>query len=343
MSSQRGLIRHIIIALSFLFLVATKAQAQEYILEPGDVISITFWQAQELSVPQVPIDREGNIEIPIAGRITAAGLTISQLQARIVEKINIYNRNVTQAMVKVIEYGSKRIFITGAVSMPGPYTFENIPNIWEAIMRAGGPLETARLEEVTIVRGHDGHGQTIPVNLAAYFEQGDMSKLPELRPNDNLYVPGMAGGAGVGGEGIGGPPRLFSQRKEVYIYGAVARPGRYELQDNMDVLQAFIIAGATLTNNRQGTDRPTMEADLTKVRVISLTPQGPVSYSVNLEKYATEANPIPLRLRPGDTIYVPAKVNYVRYTLTALITTVVTSTISVLLSVLILDRIRGQQ
>ena len=190
-------------ALIFTFLMTAQAFAQEYVLEQNDKISVHFWQEPSLNI-ETTIDTEGKIVVPVAGRITAAGLTVSQLEQKIIQEINIYNRNVTQALVKVIEYGSKKIFVTGAVLLPGPLSFAKMPNVWEAILQAGGPLETARLDNVTILRGGENHGQRIPVNLTNYFD--DLTKLPELRPNDNVYVPSAVGNAqgGVDGAGMSG-------------------------------------------------------------------------------------------------------------------------------------------
>ncbi|RMD98805.1 MAG: hypothetical protein D6814_06810, partial [Calditrichaeota bacterium] len=108
--------------------LAPTARAQEYILEVGDRISVTFWQDPTLNT-EATIDADGKIALPVIGQMTSAGLTISQLSAKIAEKMSLFNPRVTQALVRVLEYGSKRLYITGAVQMPGPKTFERMPNV----------------------------------------------------------------------------------------------------------------------------------------------------------------------------------------------------------------------
>lgn len=316
------------------------ALSQEYILESGDKISIHFWQEPSLNIETV-IDTEGKIVVPVAGRLTAAGLTISQLEKKIVKQINIYNRNVTQALVKVIEYGSKRVFVTGAVLMPGPLTFPKMPNVWEAILQAGGPLENARLDNVTILRGGENHGQRIPVNLTSYFD--DLTRLPELRPNDNIYVP-SAGPKGPGGGDVAGSAvaSLYTKKKVVYIYGEVSAPGRYELEQEMDVLQAIILAGGPSSGRGAvgSASSPGINPDMSAVKVISMTSDGPVVYELDLEKYAVSGAPVPIQLKPGDTVYVPARDAYGRFIVSNVMRTLLTTSISILVSYLILRNTR---
>ncbi|RMD96156.1 MAG: hypothetical protein D6814_11930, partial [Calditrichaeota bacterium] len=284
----------------------------------------------------------GKIALPVIGQMTSAGLTISQLSAKIAEKMSLFNPRVTQALVRVLEYGSKRLYITGAVQMPGPKTFERMPNVWEAILAAGGPLETAALDKVMIIRGGDTYGQTIPVDLTAFFDQGDLTKLPDLRPNDNIYVPTNApagGAAGAGGAGVANGGNLFSRKEVVYVYGYVAAPGMYQLEKDMDVLQALVKAGGPVIG--AGGNRTGLAAipDLKSVKLITHSPEGPVVYEIDLENYAKKGVPNPLRLRPGDTVYVPYQQSFSKFIFSNALRTAVTGTISIIVSYILLNRL----
>ncbi|KAA3612095.1 MAG: hypothetical protein DWQ05_19020 [Calditrichaeota bacterium] len=331
------------VLLQFCFL--GNVSAQEYMLEPNDQISIAFWQQPDLN-SQVKIDADGRIEIPVAGRITAAGLTASQLGIKIVEKVSIYNRNVTQALVTVLEYGSKKIFVTGAVQMPGPYTFEYMPNVWEAILQAGGPLESAKLGQVTVVRGGSTNGQLISVDLKAYFNTSDLSRLPELRPGDNINVPGSVGGAaganGAAGAGAatgGGSSGLFAKSSVVYIYGQVVAPGAYEFEEGADVLEAIVRAGGPLLTVRANGNGPTVEPDMEHVKLITTGSEGTVVYEIDLDNYSNEGVPHPLRLKAGDTIYIPYKESYKKFTITATLGAAITGSVSILVSYFLLEKV----
>jgi len=315
-------------------------RAQDYILEPGDRISISFWQDPTLNT-EAMIDSDGKIVVPVIGEITAAGLSISQLSQKIADRMKLFNPRVNQALVKVVEYGSKKLYITGAVYMPGPKTFEKMPNVWQAIQAAGGPTENAALDKVMIIRGGETSGQTIPVDLTAYFDQGDLTKLPQLRPNDNIYVPtrsigGQGGPGAAGGQVSAGP---FARREVVYVYGQVVAPGVYELEKNMDILKAIIVAGGPVINaggNRTGL---TYIPDLKEVKLITHTPEGPVVYEVDLEKYVRQGHPRPLLLRPGDTVYVPSQQSFSRFIFSNALRTAITGTISILVSYILLNQL----
>jgi polysaccharide export outer membrane protein len=330
--------------------LVSPAAAQEYILEPGDVVSISFWQQPDLNVQSIRLDAEGKINIPLAGRINAAGLTISQLSSKIVERISIYNKSITQATVVINEYGSKKIFITGAVGAPGKYSFEKMPTIWEAILEAGGPQESAQLDNVQLIRGGAEAGKITPVDLSAAFENNDMRGLPALTPGDNIYVPssqntnaGNAGGAMGGAQpATGGGSNLFARTKAVYVFGHVVAPGVYQIEKDMDVLQVIVRAGGPAYPNRFNTNGPITEPDLEHVKIITRGPEAPVVYSVNVEKYTHTASPEPLLLRPGDTVYIPGKQSFRRFFLAASATEVIKASVAVVTSYLLLNQLFGQ-
>jgi len=325
------------------------APAQEYILEPGDVLSISFWQQPDLNVQSIRLDAEGKINIPLAGRVNAAGLTISQFSSKIVERISIYNKSITQATVVVNEYGSKKVFITGAVGAPGKYSFEKMPTIWEAILEAGGPQPTAQLNNVQLIRGGNESGKIIAVDLSAAFERNDMRGLPALMPGDNIYVPpnqptgaGTAGGIGSTPTAAGGGSTLFSNAKAVYVFGHVVAPGVYQIEKDMDVLQMIVRAGGPAYPNRFNASGPITEPDLEHVKIITRGPETPVVYSVNVEKYTHTASPVPLLLRPGDTVYIPGKQSFRRFFLTSSATEVIKASVAVITSYLLLNQLFGQ-
>ncbi len=327
------------IFLLILGLVATApAQAQEYVIEAGDKVLVSIWQAPEVPDQEAVVDGDGRIDLPILGRVLAAGLTISQLESKIVENFRNYNRNITQAQVKVVEYGSKKIFVTGAVRLPGAVSFPQMPNVWEAILEAGGPLDEAELEKVTIVRKSGTQGQVIAANLVSYFDAQDISNLPELRPGDTIHVPGGTGN-GVNGPNSGAGGGLFTKSQAIYIYGEVLQPGRYELQESLDVLQAIVLAGGPAAVEDGNTRGPSIRPDLKRVRIITRTPEGAVVYKVNLHQYAKIGVPIPITLKPGDTIYVPRKESYLKFFTTNTLRTVVTSTASLFVSFIVFDQI----
>ena len=293
---MKRLLLFIIVVVAFYSLWIEGAFAQEYKIGPEDVLSITFWQQPQLNT-NVLVSQNGTIVLPVIGSITAAGLTPTELGRKIVEKISIFNRNISQASVVVTQYGSKKVYVTGHALRPGKYAFEVIPDLWKIILEAGGPSETAMLTQVKIIRGGVDAGETVTVDLTEFLEDGDLSKLPKVYTGDTIKIPGISvTNTEAGTQSPGGVTETQIEEDTIYIYGQVVRPGGYRFTRNMDLLEAIIIAGG-----------PSSSAKLSEVKVITRgNPYSSVAI-VDLEQYAKTGNPAPFLLNPGDTIFIPTQ------------------------------------
>ncbi len=319
-------------------------QAQDYVLDKGDLLLVAFWQEPSLNT-QGRIDAEGKIDLPLIGRIVAGGKTVEQLSSSIVEKISVYNKKITQATVTVVEYGSRSIYISGAVMRPGKYAFQELPHVWRAILEAGGPAPNAQLAQVQIFRGGETSNKIETVDVTSAFESGNVKDLPRLNPGDYLNVPSItptAGGPG-GAEGSMSPTAIAGNpRNAIYVFGMVARPGVYPFEKDLDVLQAIVRAGGPAMVQTNSNNRAPVEPDLRRVRLISLGADAPVVYVINIKEYTKQAAPLPLRLRPGDTIYLPGRANYGSFIFANTLVQVVTGTVSILTSYFVLNTLLGQ-
>ncbi len=271
-----------------LALFIVQALAVEYVIGVDDVVRVSFWQQPDLNTVS-RVRQDGRISLPVVGDIQAAGLTIGQLEENIVDEIAIYNAVISQARVEILEYNSQKVFVTGEVYRPGKYTFEFIPNLWEVIREAGGPREGAMLSEVTIIRAEGGGGEKMAVNLSQALESGDFSRLPTLRPGDTIIVPGRPS------EAAGGTIDMLG-RSVVFVYGQVARPGVYPVEENSTLLQVLTQAGGA-----------TDQADLGKVRVLIRQGRGSSVARVDVEEHIRRGNPPDFPLHAGDTVVVPRR------------------------------------
>lgn len=277
-------------------LACGRCEAQDYTIGPEDELAITFWQQPELNTT-VRVSQNGTIVLPVIGNITAAGLSPSELATKIAGKISLFNRNISQASVVVTQYGHRKVYVTGHVLNPGKLTFEVIPDLWKVLLEAGGAAETAMLNKVQIIRGNVDAGQTIEVDLTEYLKNGDLSKLPPLYPGDTIHVPGVSAPAGgPAAPATGGVTETQVSDDVVYIYGQVARPGGYRFTQNLNLLDAIVIAGG-----------PAPTAKLNDVKIIMRDNSSTSVATVNLEQYAKNGQPAPFLLRPGDTIFIPEK------------------------------------
>ena len=299
--------------------IATSLPGQQYVLQVGDRLEITFWQEPDLNANPV-VAQNGTVEIPIAGRIQAVGLTASELSQRIIDEISRYRIKITQASVVINEYQGNKIYVTGQVGTPGTYSFEVIPNLWRVLQEAGGLSETANLEKISVIRESEGSGDILQVNLTRYFERGDVSQLPELQGGDTIHVPTRPS--------INSPVDVsspFAQKNEIYIAGEVVSPGRYNLERDIDLWDAIILAGG-----------PTPSANLSDVKILNRREGENGMMKINLKEYLERSEPEPPILVPGDKIFIPRRSSTGTFILTRILLPVFTGA----MVILILDALR---
>lgn len=299
--------------------IATSLPGQQYVLQVGDRLEITFWQEPDLNTNPV-VAQNGTVEIPIAGHIQAVGLTASELSQRIIDEISRYRIKITQASVVINEYQGNKIYVTGQVGAPGTYSFEVIPNLWRVLQEAGGLSETANLEKISVIRESEGSGDILQVDLTRYFERGDVTQLPELRGGDTIHVPTRPSiNSPVG---VSSP---FAQKNEIYIAGEVVSPGRYNLERDIDLWDAIILAGG-----------PTPSANLSDVKILNRREGENGMMKINLKEYLERSEPEPPILVPGDKIFIPRRSSTGTFILTRILLPVFTGA----MVILILDALR---
>lgn len=293
MSRLLPVVMKIFLRSMFLFIAtwALTATAQVHVIEKNDLLSITFWQQANMNT-QARVREDGTIDLPVVGRVVAAGKTVVKLEQEIIRQFSFYNAKITQVTVSVAEFGSNKIYINGQVLTPGKYSFATMPTIWQAILEAGGPLENANLSQLTVVRGSGPDaGKVLAIDLSEALSRNAIADLPKLTPGDIIYVPAVAT------SGVGTFGRSPLQRSTlVYIYGEVLRPGAYQYEANTNVLQAVIKAGG-----------PTAFSDMERVRLIWLAPHSTQIAQVNVQRSSNEPSAPPLLLQGGDTIFIPRR------------------------------------
>ena len=260
-------------------------QSGTYQVQPADNLKISFWEDPELN-SVAKVDKDGGIELPIIGRITAAGLTLNVLREKIISQMSLYNKLVTQVSIAVTEYGRNVVFVTGQVRNPGKFSFEEIPNLWDLILEAGGPLENASLDQVVIIRTQE-QGKIYTVNLLDALQEAKLDELPKVYPRDTIQI-----------SGTGGSSPLV-QRDEIYIFGAIRRQGAHRFETGLDILQIIGKAGGYTQN-----------ADLKKVKHVSVSNGTTTIAIINLDDYMDKTIPAPMPVGAGDYIIIPSKKSF---------------------------------
>ena len=161
-------------------------------ISAGDTLTLTIWENVEQGVmsqkgtptqlTEVQVDGNGNIFIPYAGRIKAAGNTPEALRGIITEKLASQTPNPQVAVARAPGDGAT-VSIMGEIAAQGVYAIERPTRTLSAmIARAGGVKIKPEVAKVTVTRG----SRTGTVWLK------DLYKNPKLdialRPGDVILV-----------------------------------------------------------------------------------------------------------------------------------------------------------
>jgi polysaccharide export outer membrane protein len=165
---------------------------EEYILGPADVIEIRVWGYEDLK-QVVNIPPNGVPTIYPIGKLKASGLTPTEYQDAVAEKLQKFVKEVPSVTVTVMEYNYYRVYVLGAVENPGLYPFKGHMTALEAITMAGTyKQDTAALRRVQVVRVDKEDptvAQVITIDIAKVIHEGDVSQDVLLYPNDIVFVP----------------------------------------------------------------------------------------------------------------------------------------------------------
>ncbi len=162
-----------------------------YYLQPGDEISITFFNNPELN-ESVPVRPDGRISLQLIDEVDVAGLTPTQVQQLLNDKYTPYLKK-PMPTVSIKSFGGQKVYVGGQVNTPGVITIGGRTTVAQAIFDSGGVRTDANLSDILIIsRGPGGTPVPREVNLKLALK----GKLSEeeilLRPYDMIYVPKSA-------------------------------------------------------------------------------------------------------------------------------------------------------
>jgi polysaccharide export outer membrane protein len=210
-----------------------KAVSGDYILGPGDIVTITVADSPELS-GRYRVGENGQLNLPsISTPIRAWGLTAVEVAKRIAEALKASDL-LRDPVVNVFleEYHSRNVTVLGAVAKPSVYPLERPTTVLEVLSLAGGLIpqsgntltlvrNSSRPESATSAPTGDS---TLTIDLAKLMQGKDPSLNLEVHPGDVISV---------------------SPAPVIYVVGAVTKPGGFVLQDpgsGVTVLQALAMA-----------------------------------------------------------------------------------------------------
>lgn len=167
-----------------------------YLLQPGDKVRIKIFPEDEyLKSGDVQISTEGNITLPLVGKVTIAGKTMSEAEQAITKILAADYLVNPETVVELVESSIKKekekrtVSVLGQVKKPGSYEFPPPPkkmSLLEVLSLAGGFSEIANAKKIKIIRQGTGEQKVIHANAEAII--GGKDKDVELEPGDVINV-----------------------------------------------------------------------------------------------------------------------------------------------------------
>lgn len=224
----------------------------EYRVGPQDILNIIVWDHPELTIPTGgwrpvqedghKVSSDGTIFYPYVGIVQVAGRTTSEIRDDLTRRLSRYIRK-PQLDVRVVEFNSQKVNVSGAVSKPGVVPITDRPLLLaDVVSSAMVDSERSDIQEVVLTR--DGRNRVF--NLLDLYYRGDLSQNIRLQDKDIIYVPA-------------------NTVRKVYVMGEVLEPKALPMvEGKLSLADALATAGVDQRSAdserifvlRQGEDKP---------------------------------------------------------------------------------------
>ncbi|MCU0553689.1 MAG: polysaccharide biosynthesis/export family protein [Syntrophales bacterium] len=276
----------------------------EYLLGPGDVLKITYWEGAKSTEYIAEVRADGKIAYAFMDDVPVSGRTVGELHEALMEGLKQYIR-APRLEVVVKEHRSKTVLLFGQInkispgpSGPGKYALKGKTTVLDLIVSAGGPV-TGRGSTFTgtgqtqVVVGEEGgnadlrnvellrKGKRYTLNLYDVMFKGDVGQNVILDAGDIVTVPELP---------------VFGER--VYVLGEVNVQGIYRLKDASDLLASLSLAG--------GPTRLAVKSDIKIIREYQERKGDPMILSASYDDITKRGDIAQnVVLKNGDIVWVP--------------------------------------
>jgi polysaccharide export outer membrane protein len=262
--------------------------------------------AEEIANKPIRLSTAGEINLPMVGRVQAAGMTVQQLEIELTERLKVFIRQPDIA-VSVTQFRSQPVSVIGSVRSPGVVQLEGRKSLIEVLSLVGG-MQPDASSKITITRSKEWGAIPLPastidpitsssiaeVNFRSIVDATHPEQNIQILPNDVISIP---------------------RAKVVYALGQVRKPGGFVLndRDQISIIQLLAMAEglAPTANSKDGKIiRPVPGSELVEI-------------AVNL-KDMLDGKSKDVMLQPEDILFVPD--NYAKGALRRTLDTVIQMT-----------------
>jgi polysaccharide export outer membrane protein len=179
-------------AMSLLFLVtAVSAIAQTdsvYKLRHGDALTVSVWRDEALRM-EVRVLPDGSITFPLAGRVEVVGLSTTEAELRVAEKLKKYIP-VPVVTVAITATDGNRVYVLGKVVNPGAVTLTSPETtVLQMLSQVGGLDRFADGNSIRVLRSSPQGKQVLPVRYDDLVKGNQLETNVILLPGDTILVP----------------------------------------------------------------------------------------------------------------------------------------------------------
>ena len=255
-------------------------ESVEYRVGPGDVLSVTVPGLLERgngegkgseTLGGFRVYTSGKVLLPLVGGIEVAGLTVEQIQTRLVEVFSAYIKQPVVS-VEIVEFKSQPLYLLGKFNKPGLVYLDRPTSLLHGLALGSGLADQANLRGARVVR----KDKVLPVDIYQLLYNNDLRQNIQLRQGDAIYVPG-------------------NEAQQVFVLGTVNKPGAVPMVNGrLNLIQALAAAGLD-----------GKAYDEQHVRLIrTLSPTRGQLMMVDLGRMMN-GEVLPMPLNDGDIVFVP--------------------------------------
>jgi polysaccharide export outer membrane protein len=255
------------------------------VLGVGDEVALSEFDVEEFNGKFFQVATNGSIGLPLVGRIQAVGMTVSEFERSLDERLRRYVKD-PHATITSIKYHGRVVSLVGAVNSPGAYQITEPKTLLEMLSLAGGLKPDAG--SWLLLTRKDQFGK-IPENPNVTFSAGvSEARIPitpllaGTDPSLNLIV-------------LPNDVIMVAKAEMVYAVGEVKKQGGFVLGDHE---QLSLLKLLSLAEGLDSTAAPAL------AKIIHETGSARTETPVDVQKIL-QGKADDVLLKPDDILFVP--------------------------------------